>query len=248
MSYVGHSEGTTQMFLAGALMPEYFTPKINLAIMLAPVARTSNLKGAPHIAAQHIEAITLTLVDTLHIYDVVSPHPAASEGLDVICKVPLLTDLCKWIADIVIDPELMNTDRFEMAATNLPSGAGWRTIVYYGQMIVSGEYNLYDYGKKKNMEVYGQEDPKKVPIEDYNIPTAMMSGDRDQLAVPIDVEWTVAQLGDNVVFNKQYHANHGSFCLANDMSFFSVDAINLLAKYNPVTAPKFDDVIETFLS
>lgn len=192
ISYVGHSEGTTQMFLAGALMPEYFTPKINLAIMLAPVARTSNLRGAPAIAAQHIKEIVLTVVDGLHIYNVISPKPAASEGADILCKVPLLTDLCKWVADIVINPDLMNVDRFEAAATMLPSGSGWRNFVYYGQMIVSGQYNLYDYGKKKNKEIYGQEDPMPVPIENYKIPTAMMSGDQDQLAVPLDVEWTVA--------------------------------------------------------
>ena len=40
ISYVGHSEGTTQMFLGAALNPDYFKEKINLFIALAPVATT----------------------------------------------------------------------------------------------------------------------------------------------------------------------------------------------------------------
>ena len=123
-----------------------------------------------------------------------------------------------------------------MAATNLPSGQSWRTFAYYAQMIVSGEYVLYDYGKKKNMELYGQETPKAVPIENFQIPTALMSGDIDILAVPKDVEYITQALGDNVVFAKQYHSNHAGFCMNNDMSFFSVDAVNLLEKFNPTTA------------
>ena len=94
------------------------------------------------------------------------------------------------------------------------------------------------------MEVYGQKEPKPVPIENYKIPTAIMSGDVDSLAQPADVAWMIETLGDNVIFEKQYHANHGSFCLALDMTFFSVDALNLLQKYNPTPTT----VIDTFLS
>ena len=101
-------------------------------------------------------------------------------------------------------------------------------------MIVSNRYALYDYGKA-NKQIYGQDEAPLVPIEDYNIPTAMMSGDLDQLAVPIDVEWITQILGEKVVFSKQYHLNHAAFCIANDMSFFSIDAINLLSQYNPVS-------------
>ena len=231
------------MFLAGALMPDYFTPRINLAIMLAPVAVTAHIEGPIAIAAHHLKSIQITLVDVLHIYNIVAPVPLASEGIDAVCKV--LPDVCKFLADALINQEVMNVDRFPMAATNLPSGQSWRTFAYYAQMIVSGNYALYDYGKKKNNEIYGQDEPKLVPIEDYSIPTALMSGDLDVLAVPIDVEWITQTLGENAVFHKQYHLNHAGFCIANDMSFFSVDAVNLLAQYNPTST---NESLHTFLS
>ena len=67
-------------------------------------------------------------------------------------------------------------------------------------MINSGKYRLYDYGLVKNMKKYGLAEPPHVAIENYSIPTALISGDVDTLAVPADVQWIKEQLGDNVVF------------------------------------------------
>ena len=75
-----------------------------------------------------------------------------------------------------------------------------------------------------------------MPFSDYSIPTVLLSGDIDNLAVPEDVAWLSEQLGDNVVFEKQYHLNHVGFIDANDMSFFSVDAVAQLQKYNPTSS------------
>ena len=55
ISYVGHSQGTTQFFLGASLMPDYFTPKINLAIMLAPVSRPANVTGPIRDAALRLK-------------------------------------------------------------------------------------------------------------------------------------------------------------------------------------------------
>ena len=67
-------------------------------------------------------------------------------------------------------------------------------------MIESGNYNLYDYGPIKNHKVYGQKEVPRVPIENFNIPTVLLSGDIDGLATPKDVAWLSETLGDKVVF------------------------------------------------
>jgi len=36
VSYIGHSQGTTQLLAGAALDPEYFNKKINLAVFYAP--------------------------------------------------------------------------------------------------------------------------------------------------------------------------------------------------------------------
>ena len=71
-----------------------------------------------------------------------------------------------------------------------------------------------------------------IPFQDIKVPTAIMSGLYDHLAPPGEVDYIVQQMGDTIVFNKQYHANHFTFVLGNDMSFLSVDAVNLLKQYN----------------
>lgn len=53
------------------------------------------------------------------------------------------------------------------------------------------------------------------------------------MATPEDVAWLSETLGDKVVFQKQYHLNHVGFVDANDMSFFTVDAVAQLQKFNP---------------
>ena len=38
LTYVGHSEGTTQMFMGASLQPAYFQERVNLFVAMAPVA------------------------------------------------------------------------------------------------------------------------------------------------------------------------------------------------------------------
>ena len=37
LTYVGHSEGTTQMFIGTSMLPEYYKQTVNLYVALAPV-------------------------------------------------------------------------------------------------------------------------------------------------------------------------------------------------------------------
>mmetsp|Transcript_7244 Transcript_7244/g.6365 ORF Transcript_7244/g.6365 Transcript_7244/m.6365 type:complete len:80 (-) Transcript_7244:578-817(-) len=39
LSYMGHSEGTTQMFIGLSMNQAYFKEKVNLFVALAPIAR-----------------------------------------------------------------------------------------------------------------------------------------------------------------------------------------------------------------
>ena len=94
---------------------------------------------------------------------------------------------------------------------------------------------MYDYGHNENKKIYGQRDPPLVPIENYNVPTVLLSGDLDKLADPTDVAWISEKLGDKVVFQKEYHNDHFTFAIGNDMTFFSQDAVDQLHIYNPVS-------------
>ena len=78
------------------------------------------------------------------------------------------------------------------------------------------------------MKEYGAAQPPIIPFQDISVPTALFSGFLDNLAPIPEVNWIADQMGDMIVFNKQWDIDHFSFVLGNDMSFFSVDAVNLL--------------------
>ena len=57
-AYIGHSEGTSQMFIGASLKPDYFESKLDLYVALAPVVRldhTSN--GLMKAASQYVDVV-----------------------------------------------------------------------------------------------------------------------------------------------------------------------------------------------
>ena len=63
-------------------------------------------------------------------------------------------------------------------------------------MVNSNRTALYDYGKVKNMKKYGTSQPPLIPFDDYDIPTALLSGSLDHMADPTDVQWISERLGE----------------------------------------------------
>lgn len=58
ISYVGHSQGTTELFYGLAEFQDYFAAKLNLAVMLGPVTKIPNCSSdAIHLAATFYDEI-----------------------------------------------------------------------------------------------------------------------------------------------------------------------------------------------
>ena len=118
ISYIGHSEGTTQMFLGASLNPSYFTEKINLYIAMAPVATTAYMGGS--WLTSHLRLIEFVVVDVLKYYNWFAPMPQAVELVDVICDT--LPSVCLFIKNKLIHNDVDNLERFDVFLSNEPSG------------------------------------------------------------------------------------------------------------------------------
>ena len=171
LSYIGHSQGTTQMFLAASMNPDYFTEKINVFVALAPVASTQYLKiKSLRAAANHIHLCTFLLTDVLSYYSWFAPMYLGSEAIDAFCLIE--KDLCRNFMSHLLNPALDNVDRFEMGVSDLPAGQTYRAMVYYAQSIREDyRFSLYNYGTIENRRIYGSPDPPAVPLQDYKLPT-----------------------------------------------------------------------------
>ena len=152
-----------------------------------------------------------------------------------LCSFSFVKTLCdKYIVEKMLIPEVDNMALSPLYLANFLSGSSYRESLYYAQGVVSdGLFRLYDYGKIKNKEVYGADEPPTVPIQDFSIPTAIWHGLRDSVVLSGDIDILVEALADNVISRKTIDGDHWTFSVGSDMSYFKNDVISVLDQYNP---------------
>lgn len=131
ISYVGHSEGTTQMFMGLSTMPDYFKERVNVFVAMAPPVFLRSITDPASVKeAEHWKLIQDTL-EKFHLYNTIAFTPEMHEELVEFCD--LLPSVCKHLSSVnFLLPEVDNMPRTDVMYANFPSGAGYRTTVYYG--------------------------------------------------------------------------------------------------------------------
>lgn len=236
ITYIGHSEGATQLLAGASLLPGFYNQKLKLALLLAPPA--SMIHNTVPLFQKMSDNTTGTFIEHMiqffHFYDILSYRFLTSLEEQGFCRL-FNGYLCNLVLRTFLDadPEVDDTDRFDVYLANLPAGAGYRTIIHYGQLMGKKieSFTRYDYLEKGNMERYGQKTPPDYDLEAIEFPVAIMSGAGDRLADRTDVQWTAAQLS-SLTFKKQYDLGHMSFVIGKDMRYFTQDAMAILNHYN----------------
>lgn len=221
------------MFIGSSLLPDYFQHKIELFVALAPIVRMDKIQSSMMVQVSKIPTSILEgTIQTLHVWDLL-PRTWASKEYGKFCH--QFQSLCQAIAQAEdFDPAVDNAERLEDDQSHTPSGTGWRCLLHYAQVINSGEFKRYDYGEQKNMVTYGQPTPPMYDLSEITIPVAIYHGDVDDLADPWDVAWLINKEEsklNTVVYSHMYHLGHGSFLLAKDMSWFTLDLLSVISKY-----------------
>ena len=156
LTYIGHSEGTTQFFMGASLLPDFYAEKVNLFVALAPVASTANIPiWYVRFLAHNIGLVQFWLIDILHMYNLLPPLDHIMHLAEAICDKPIAKGVCKDILSFMQHDEVDDPVAGATFLSHEPSGAGYRTFVYYAQMINSARFELYDYGRRKNKDIYG---------------------------------------------------------------------------------------------
>jgi hypothetical protein len=52
-------------------------------------------------------------------------------------------------------------------------------LIQFGQMYNSGKFQKFDYGRTKNLEVYGQEEPPEYDLGRVKVPAYLLYGKND---------------------------------------------------------------------
>ncbi|KAL3285317.1 hypothetical protein HHI36_019426 [Cryptolaemus montrouzieri] len=190
LQYIGHSQGGTIFYIMTSLKPEY-QKKIALASLLAPAGYTRHNKLLSMIPTARYHRFTMRFVDLTKFKEVPTRSNAVREYFAARCTNGIIKfrDICvaNWHISWGGDSGEFNPDMFPLLVEHVPSVAV-KQIVHYVQTVESAHFRPFDYGKARNLEIYGKEYPDDYPVRNIKVPVAMYYSTGDILVVPKDVE------------------------------------------------------------
>lgn len=198
VSYAGHSQGTTTYFIKASMDPEFINENINAFIGMGPAIYVNPRDSK----AANLFANEIPLFDWMHSVNMnyfwVLPEWILSLTEPFCRKFPqLYYGLVPFIGG---QTEKMNFDirRWPSLCTKMPGGTSTKNLLHWLQIIrAGGRFQMFDYGAKKNMEVYQRETPKEYDLtglKRVKVPSLIVSGSRDALVTEESVRKLVKML------------------------------------------------------
>lgn len=243
ITYVGHSQGTTQMFaaLSDPSTQAFVNTYINVFIALAPVVYVANAtsKLVKYLAGDSV------LIDACKLFGIdewlpgaCSKTSAQSEFEHYCCLLdPLLCDaFISLVADY--DPRYDNEKRFPIFVEHNPSGSSMHSLLHYRQLYEESKlkqvFRRFDYGRTENEKKYGQATPPPYDLTLINLPIRGFTGLDDELGDPTDSAMLAADLQRLGKDYKSYTYNncgHLTFMWAKDPAQMFKDILGEIANF-----------------
>lgn len=237
LSYVGWSQGTTQMFIAG--LPEFHADrlkdKVNIFIALSPVTFLGHCKSVILNAMTYmgIANAVSKLYDKGFLLGPQWQHSVESTfcwlTFGIVCRISAAT-IC---GSSSLDDGSAVTDM----AAHFPAGTSVKDMVHWEQGVSSEKFARYDYGKDGNLAHYDNKNAPSYDLSQHSIPTALLTGTHDDLVAEEDLEALNKVLPESsVVFRKSYKDfSHMTWVVGKKKAWGWMDDMkDLLNRYNPV--------------
>mmetsp|Transcript_14661 Transcript_14661/g.24981 ORF Transcript_14661/g.24981 Transcript_14661/m.24981 type:complete len:275 (+) Transcript_14661:632-1456(+) len=167
LTYIGHSQGTTQMFFALAENEDYLKERVNLFIALAPVIRLSNAKdGLLGYVSDH-ESYVESALSKLGIHDLFSHDWDRRYGFKMICNViPFLCSTGKYFF-ITSQTDYNDQSRINISSSKFPGGTSVKQLIHFAQLIKDTSFQYFNYRDPElNEAAYGPEFRDQPPTID----------------------------------------------------------------------------------
>lgn len=219
LTYIGHSQGTLQMF---ALLSEHpdFAANLSLFVALGPVATVKHINNRLINEAAELHVIEVLIAAGVHDF---MPYPGVPTLAYAGCT--LLNSVCASVIEALADQVISedNTERFPVILAHEPGGTSVHNMKHWSQMVDLPEYRVqkFNYGDIENLRVYGQISPPVYNLTNIVVPTALFIGEDDRLADETDAHWLLTQLRpETVVYvDDTLKFGHLTFVWGKDMSY-----------------------------
>ncbi|GBP79614.1 Lipase 1 [Eumeta japonica] len=192
--YVGHSQGTSDFFIMTSTQKDY-NDKIRLAILLAPISSLKHIESEfLRLAAAGSPVLheALNLTDVREVFGRKQPTHKLAEVLctlvpETACSVPVMA--------IAGDPpDVVSRHTLQMIGGHFFGGSSVKNLVQFAQIVNSGRFAHYDYGKHQNLELYGVHPPPEFDLSRVRTPVVLVVAQSDKLSVIADVNLINATL------------------------------------------------------
>jgi len=206
IGYVGHSQGTIEMFAALSSNVSGVADALTTFIGFGPVATVGYETNSMlrKLADIHLGVILKALGEKEFLNGVPDFLKGIAEDFCEECG-----RCCADVVEAICGPShFTNTSVYPVVASHEPGGTSVQNMIHWAQLVRSKLFQAYDYGDIGNLKHYGH---LKAPV--YNLadipqdfPIALYSGGQDELADPVDVADLVASLEEsnkNLVLHKQ---------------------------------------------
>ena len=234
LSFVGWSQGSTEMFIAAQdKHKDFLDLHVNLFIALSPVTYLKHQSSLLLAVAKDFRLGVL--LDAMFPYDVFSSAELPTIG-SWLCKITF-EKICTITVDVVCgSSQHDNGKAITNLAAHFPAGTSVKDFDHFEQFLISDRFGRFDYGRARNIKHYGMPTPPSYNVSALKMPTALFRGSEDTLADPADVQHLLHDLRDNknVVFSKEYTGySHVTWMVGLDDEWI-VDLKKLLKDFNPI--------------
>ncbi|XP_068625103.1 lipase 1-like [Battus philenor] len=196
VSYVGFSQGVGAFLVMCSERPGY-CDKTKVLIALAPASRQTNTRSIPYrTLTESINALESVLYSA-GIQEVFSKGALSQEFLAFLCHFNWVSEWVCGTAESLFDsfhPGSINPETLRVLFGHFPAGTSVHNMARYGQSMQSEYFEKFDYGKRRNLEVYGSERPPAFNLSAVTVPVVALYGENDFLVDERDVRWMLAQM------------------------------------------------------
>jgi lysosomal acid lipase/cholesteryl ester hydrolase len=207
ITYIGHSQGTTQMFAGMSYYPDYFQSVLNGFVALGPVTSLKRINSS--FARFAAERLIDKISSLFKSQEILHNSASADKFQDFVCN--HMTVLCKSFFGRVseLNPDDNNLERMAVFVGHFPSGSSVKSLQHFAYLTKTGDFADPEF--------------KPYPLEKVeDIPIGLFVGDNDRLATPEDNRKLGEILHANkcLKFYKEYdNMGHLTFFLNKDNEY-----------------------------
>lgn len=172
ITYIGHSQGTSQIFAGLILIPDFYRENLNGLIGLGPVTNLGNVNST--LLKILVDFDVDILFEKLGMKEIFESTYVTSKLEKFLCKT--IGILCEGLLELISDFNYKDDDldRFITFLAHFPSGSSVQTFLHFAQNIRSKSFSTF-----KEMVPYDFSKAPKIPI-------SLLVGKDDRLATVAD--------------------------------------------------------------